>query len=68
MVTTTEHGKDKFNIVPFLCNCSIPAVNNTKLLHSLYLFLPHHFDHFLEACSFDVCSLYVNVFGNSLQM
>ena len=27
-VASTEHGKDKFNIVHFLCNCSISTVLN----------------------------------------
>ena len=72
-VASTEQGKDKFNIVHFLCNCSISAVLNTNLLDNVQLFLPHLlasvFGHLHGArCSVDVCSLYVNVFGNSLQM
>jgi len=57
-VIATKQGKDKFSIAPFLCNSSISAVLNANLLHNLYLFLPH----LLGACSFDVCSLCVNVF------
>jgi len=71
-VASTNNGKNKFNIVHFLCKYSIPAVLNTNLLH-VYLFLPHLLVsafHYLcgACCSFDVCSLYVNVIGNSLQI
>jgi hypothetical protein len=72
-VASTKQGKHKFNIVHFLHNYSISAVLNTNCLHNVYLFLPHLsalvFDHLHKACcSFDVCCLYVNVFGNSLQI
>ena len=69
----TEHGKHKLNTVHFLHNYSTSAVLNTNWLHDVYLFLKHPsvlvFGHLHEACcSFNVCSLYVNVFGNSLQI
>ena len=64
-VACTEHGKDKFNIVHFVCNCSISAVLNTNFLHNYYLFLPRLlasvFGHLCGAGSF-LCSLYVNIF------
>ena len=63
----TEQGTDKFNVVPFLCNCS----TQYQLLHNVYLFLPNLlasvFGHLHAACcSVAVCSLCVNVFGDSL--
>ena len=68
-VACTGLGKDKLNIVHFLCICSISAVLNTNFLHNVYLFRPSLsasvFGHLCGACSF-VCSLYVNIFGNSL--
>ena len=69
-VASTEHSKDKFNIVHFLCNCSIATVLNTKLLHNVYLFLSHIsasiLGHLNGVCCSFVCSLYVNIFGISL--
>jgi len=69
-LASTKHGKDKINIVHFLYNYSTSTVLNTNLLHNVYLFLPHlsasDFGHLHGARSFDVCSLYVNVFGDSL--
>jgi hypothetical protein len=72
-VASTKHGKDKFNIVHFLCNYSTSTVLNTNWLHNIYLVLQHLsasvYGHLHRACcSFDVCSLYVNIFGNSLQI
>jgi len=71
-VACTEHGKDKFNIVHFLYNCSISTVLKTNLSHNVYLFLPHLsasvFGHLRAVCCSFVCSLYVNVFGNSLHI
>ena len=71
-VATTEQGKDKFNIVHFVCNCSISAVLNTNLLDNVQLFLPYLlasvFGHLQGARRSFVCAVYVNVFGNSLQM
>ena len=59
-VACTGHGKDKFNIVHFVCNCSISAALNTNFLHNVYLFLPRLsasvFGHLCGASSF-VCSL-----------
>jgi hypothetical protein len=70
-VVCTEHSRDKFNIVHFLYNYSISTVRNTNLSHNAYLFLRYLsasvFGHLHVVCSsFDVCSLYVDVFGNSL--
>ena len=70
-VACTEQGIAKFNIVHFVCICSISTVHNSNLLHNVYLFLwqllASVLGHFHAArCSVDVCSLYVNVFGNSL--
>jgi len=39
-VACTGHGKDEFNTVHFLYNCSISAALNTNWLHNVYLFLP----------------------------
>jgi len=73
VLTCTEQGEDKFNVVHFVWNCITSTVLNTNLLHNVYLFLQYLsasvFGHLHGAdCSFDVCSLYVNVFGNSLQI
>jgi hypothetical protein len=38
-VACTEQGKDKFNIVHFVCNCITSTVLNTILLHNVYLFV-----------------------------
>ena len=69
-VASTKHGKDKFNIVHFVCNCITATILNSNLLHNVYLFLPHLsasvFGHLCGACCSFVCSLYVNIFGNSL--
>jgi hypothetical protein len=56
-----------------LCNYITSTIINTNLLHHIYLFLRHIlaslFGHRHGAyCSFDVCSLYVNVLGNSFQI
>ena len=71
-MASTKHGKDKFNIVHFLYNYSISTILNTNLSHNVYLFLRHLsasvFGHLRGVCCSFVCSLYVNVFGNSLQI
>jgi len=38
-VACTEQGKEKFNIVHFVCNCITSTVLNTNLLHNVYSFL-----------------------------
>jgi hypothetical protein len=69
-LASTKHGKEKSNIVHFLYD-STSTVLNTNLLHNVYLFLPNlsaSDDGHLHGpcCSFDVCSIYVNIFGDSL--
>ena len=69
----TEQGEDTFNVVQFLCIYITSTVLNTKLLHDVYLFLPHLsasvFDHLHGAhCSFDVCRLNFNIFGKFTDM
>ena len=71
-VASTKHGKDKFNIVHFLCNYSISTILKTYLSHNVYLFHRHIsasvFGHLRGVCCPVVCSLYVTVFGNSLHI
>jgi hypothetical protein len=72
-VACTKHSKDKFNIVHFLYNYITSTILNTNLLHYVYLFLQHlsaSVFFYLQGacCSFDVCNLYVNVFGKFADM
>jgi len=72
-VASTKHGKDKFNIPHFLCKYISYIVLINNLLHNVYLFLQNLltsvFGHLHGArCSFDVCSICINIFCNSLHI
>ena len=63
---STEHGKDKFNIVHFLCNYSISTILNTNLSHNVYLFLRHVRPQFLaifvEFVVLLMCAVYMSMY------
>ena len=64
-MASTEHGKDKFNIVHFLCYYSISTILNTNMSNKVYLFLRHVRPQFLAIfVEFIVllCAVYMSLY------